>query len=119
VRTSLAGRSAGSIARAREAGMQDASLEALGECDFFLSVVPPSAAAATAREFAEVIKGRRKKALFVDCNAVCPATASDIASIVEGVGGTFVDGSIIGGPPKAGYKGPVLYVSGPQAACIE
>lgn len=119
VRTSLAGRSAGSIARAREAGMQDVPPEALGDCDFFLSVVPPSAAAATARGFAEAIEGRLKKAIFVDCNAVCPATASDIAAIVEGAGGTFVDGSIIGGPPKAGYDGPVLYVSGPQAARLE
>src|SRR6185295_13569590 len=76
VQTSLAGRSAGSIARAREAGMQDVSPEALGDCDFFLSVVPPSAAAATARAFAGMIEGRRKKAVFVDCNAVCPATAS-------------------------------------------
>jgi len=37
VRTSLADRSASSVARARDAGMRAASAEQLGDCQFFLS----------------------------------------------------------------------------------
>jgi 3-hydroxyisobutyrate dehydrogenase-like beta-hydroxyacid dehydrogenase len=38
--------------------------------------------------------------LYVDCNAIAPQTAYSIELIIKGAGGRFVDGSIIGGPPR-------------------
>src|SRR5207248_5515338 len=49
--------------------------------------------------------------------AVAPATVQQIASIVDGAGGSFVDGDLIGGPPKPG--GPTrLYLSGEAAPAV-
>ena len=42
-----------------------------------------------------------------------------VAMVIQGTGSAFVDGGIIGGPPRAGYDGPVYYVSGPQAAAVD
>ena len=54
---------------------------------------------------------------YVDANAVSPATARRIASIVEEGGATFVDGDLIGGPPRPG--GPTrLYLSGVAAGSV-
>src|SRR5690349_20230854 len=119
VRTSLAGRSASSAARARAAGMQDASPDELCTSDFFLSVVPPSAALDVARWFGELARGRTRKPSYVDCNAICPATVTAVARIVDDAGAEFTDGSIIGGPPKPGSAGPPIYVSGPHAQRVE
>ncbi len=119
VRTSLAGRSASSIARARAAGMLDASPDELCASDFFLSVVPPSAALDVARWFGALARGRARKPSYVDCNAICPATVIDVARVIEAAGAEFTDGSIIGGPPKPGGPGPAIYVSGPHAPRIE
>ena len=58
---------------------------------------------------------RPKKPIYVDCNALDPATVLRIARVVQETGATFVDGGIIGGPPKAGYKGPKIYLSGEAA----
>jgi hypothetical protein len=54
------------------------------------------------------------KPVYVDCNAVSPQTAERIAAIVEPTGAAFVDGGIIGGPPRDGYS-PAIYASGPTA----
>jgi hypothetical protein len=62
--------------------------------------------------------------LYVDANAVSPATAEDIRHIVEETGGlwhggrnTYVDGAIIGPPPvTAGTTR--LYLSGPLATGV-
>jgi L-threonate 2-dehydrogenase len=119
VRTSLAGRGAASVARAREAGMRDSPPGALCECDFFLSIAPPAAAVSIAGWFAGMIADRERKPIFVDCNAVNPATMAAIAATVEAVAGKVIDASIIGGPPKAGATGPALYASGPHAARLQ
>ena len=39
--------------------------------------------------------------VYVDANAVAPATAREIAAIVEAGGASYVDGGIIGTPPVA------------------
>ena len=64
-----------------------------------LSICPPHAAADTARLVAGGSAGGHP--LFVDANAVSPATARDIGKIIA-TGGGFVDGGIIGPPPGAG-----------------
>lgn len=103
------GRSADTRKRANEGGLEDVgSVAALVRAsDVVLSVCPPHAAIDVAKEVA----GLRFAGIFVDGNAVSPATAREIGGIVEKGGATFVDGGIIGPPPvKPGSTR--FYVSG-------
>ena len=56
--------------------------------------------------------------LYVDANAVSPATAREVAAIVEAGGAGYVDGGIIGPPPVAPGL-TRLYLSGPRAAEVQ
>ena len=58
-----------------------------------------------------------KGIVFADCNAVSPRTSAAMDKAIREAGGRYVDGSIIGGPPRAGYS-PRLYVSGPEASIL-
>jgi 3-hydroxyisobutyrate dehydrogenase-like beta-hydroxyacid dehydrogenase len=105
-----AGRSEATAARASEAGLRDVvSPEAMaGACDIVLSVCPPHAAAGVARQL------RGFAGIFVDANAVSPATARAIGEIASSGMAAFVDGGIIGPPPRE--PGTTrLYLSGPAA----
>jgi len=118
VRTALAGRSAASVERAQAAGMVGVSDAQIAACDFILSIVPPGDALGLAERLAPALRAAAKKPIYVDCNAVNPATVFRIARTVEETGATFVDGGIIGGPPTPGSKGTKLYLSGPDAARV-
>jgi 3-hydroxyisobutyrate dehydrogenase-like beta-hydroxyacid dehydrogenase len=113
VLTRLEGRSADSIERARKGGLEDASPAALAGASIFLSIVPPHTAEEVARSFAGWAAAVEKPALYVDCNALSPATKQLVATIVEGAGASMVDACIIGGPNDLG--GPNFYASGPYA----
>ncbi len=105
-----AGRSAATAARAGEAGLRDVgSPEAMASaCDIVLSVCPPHAAAGVAREL------RGFAGIYVDANAVAPATSRAIGEIAASGAAAFVDGGIIGPPPRE--RGTTrLYLSGPAA----
>jgi len=116
VRTLLSGRSEASAGRARAAGMESAAdeRELLSGADYVLSILPPDQAAGLASRLAPALQSLRVKPVYVDCNAVSPQTAERIAAIVEPTGAAFVDGGIIGGPPREGYS-PAIYASGPDA----
>ena len=116
VRTLLSGRSGKSAERARSAGMEPAADEhaLLSGADFFLSILPPGEAEALARHLAPALTALDRKPVYVDCNAVSPQTALRIAEVVTPTGADFVDGGIIGGPPRPGYS-PTIYASGPKA----
>jgi L-threonate 2-dehydrogenase len=116
VRTLLSGRSAKSAERARAAGMIPAADEKamLEDADFFLAILPPSEVENLARQLGPVLSALPKKPIYVDCNAISPQTAARVAAIVEPTGAKFVDGGIIGGPPRPGYS-PAIYASGPAA----
>lgn len=106
------GRSPGSRERAAAAGLEDARTVAavVAASDVIVSVCPPHAAIEVARDVA----GRRFAGLYVDANAVAPGTAREIGAIVEAGGATFVDGGLIGPPPRnAGSTR--LYLSGREA----
>jgi 3-hydroxyisobutyrate dehydrogenase-like beta-hydroxyacid dehydrogenase len=77
-------------------------------CEVVMSVCPPHAAL----EVASALAGYR--GLFLDANAVSPATAARVA---ETVGGRFVDGGIIGPPPHRADT-TRLYLSGPDAPVV-
>ena len=102
--------------RAAAAGLEDAgSLRDLAAVsDVILSVCPPEAALDVAHQVAATGFGR----LYVDGNAVSPATARKIAEVIEGAGATFIDGGIIGPPPRS--PGTTrLYVSGSGAPQVK
>ena len=112
VLTSLAGRSAASAERARAAGLRDASPEQLVAADLILSIVPPAEAEPLARRLAPTLAAATAKPVYVDCNALSPATKRAVAAIVAATGTTLIDGAIIGGPPQPGGTGPAFYLSG-------
>lgn len=110
VLTTLEGRSAASIARASDAGMEDASVDELAAADFILSIVPPAVAVDTAQRLAPALTRAAKKAVYIDCNAISPQTVAAIAQTVDAAGAAFVDGGIIGLPSS-----PKFYFSGSHA----
>lgn len=116
VPTLLEGRSEDTKKRAAEAGMTAASLEDIAKSDMILSVLPPGDALALAEKLAPVLKASENKPHYADLNAVNPDTVVEIGEVIAATGCRFIDGGIIGGPPKEGYKGPVIYVSGPGAS---
>ena len=120
VLTSLAGRSEANLKRAQAAGMTGASDERLLDADFLLSILPPSHAVGFAQRLAPALAAATHRPLYVDCNAVSPDTALEVAAIVEASGGRFVDGSIIGFPPKLdASSGPSIFASGPHGPELE
>lgn len=120
------GRGARTRERALAAGLEDAlTLAALAaRSDVIVSVCPPHAATEVARSVA----ARGFAGIYVDGNAVAPATAREIARVVEAGGAAFVDGGIVGPPPRmpgttrlylAGQAAPrvaALFASGPFEA---
>jgi hypothetical protein len=101
-----AGRSTATAERARAAGLEDArTLVGLcRESDVLLVVCPPHAALEVARTLPPF------DGVYVDANAVSPATARAIAETVS----RYVDGGIIGAPrPEPGSTR--LYLSGAEA----
>ena len=115
VRTITTGRSAASIERAKNAGMRSVDTEEFIQADFILSIVPPAEAIPLAKHLAPFLMQSKKKPVYVDLNAINPDTAMMVAMVLQSTGCTVVDGGIIGGPPRAGYDGPVYYVSGEGA----
>ena len=122
VLTTLKGRSAASAERVRLAGIEvvdDDDAIAL-EAGFLLSIVPPGQAIAVARRFHGPLARAAKKPVFVECNAISPATMRRIADALESSGCKLVDAGIIGGPPRTDRpdEGPRFYASGQDAQLV-
>ncbi len=128
VLTSLAGRSSETAVRAKAAGMATVSDEEIAGSDFFLSILPPGDALALVERFAPALKAANAKPVYVDCNAINPATVERVAAALAPTGCPFVDAGIIGSPPsplpnpppQAGEGrvagSPRFYASGPAAS---
>ena len=121
VRTSLAGRSAASARRAAECGMTavEAERDLVEGVDIVLSIVPPGEAVTLAARLQAALSSVAHKPLVIDCNAVNPGTVGQIAKALAPGGAPFVDGAIIGPPPKLDGAGPRFYLSGADAARAE
>ena len=90
--------------------MKAVSEDELAGADFLLSIVPPADAVSLAERLSGALARAARKPIYVDLNAVNPQTTKKVAKIVQAAGARFVDGGIIGGPPRAGYDGPAYYV---------
>lgn len=117
VLTSLEGRSARSVERARAAGLEAvASDEALvREAEIFLSIVPPAEALPLARRMAAAARKTGARPLYVDCNAIAPTSAREIGTILEPAGLPYVDAGIVGPPPRPQESKTRFYASGDAA----
>ena len=114
--TTLAGRSERTRGLAQAAGLEllpDLD-DVVREVDLVVSIAPPDRALAIAAELAGAAQRTSGRPLVADWNAVAPATAREIALVLEAGGLDLVDGSISGGPPRADYRTRV-YLSGPRA----
>ena len=105
-------RSAASRARADKAGLH--AIESLDggveNAEVVLSICPPDAALAVA----QAVRQARFDGLYVDGNAVAPATAAAIERVV---GERYVDGGIIG-PPAWRAGATRFYLSGDNAGAV-
>src|SRR5690348_9865430 len=107
------GRSPETRRRAEAAGLTDAGSMArlCGCCAVIVSVCPPEFAEDLARQVA----GHGFRGLYLDVNAIAPERAQRLRRLIAYGGGSFLDGSIIGMPPRT--RGQTwLYVSGENAA---
>lgn len=121
VYVALDGRSERTRALAREAALTDCgSMEKLVvTCELVISVINPGEALNVARQAAAAMKKTGRMIAFADLNAVSPQTARDADRLVREAGGMFIDGGIIGPPPRGEKDKPRIYVSGPDAYLLE
>ncbi|KAJ5627473.1 6-phosphogluconate dehydrogenase C-terminal domain-like protein [Penicillium herquei] len=131
VLTNITGRSDYTHRRAATAPITllDSDTELVAQADYILSIVPPRDAIATAKRITSVKHGERATPLcYLDLNAVSPGRAREIAQefATNAPQVIFVDGGILGGPPKllessgdgsaepgAGWKRPAIPLAGP------
>jgi 3-hydroxyisobutyrate dehydrogenase-like beta-hydroxyacid dehydrogenase len=99
-----------SAGRATQAGLVDAGgvADVAARAEVILSICPPSAAEDVARAVGAQFTG-----VFVDANAIAPATSCRLSGLVA----RYVDGGIVGGPPCADEH-PRLYLSGSAAPAV-
>lgn len=107
------GRSSASKERAERYGFTAVSSlrEIAKRADVILSICPP----AHAEEVARAVAPHPFGGLYVDGNAISPASMASISATLTRTGATVVDGSVIGSPPSDS-KSARLYLSGPPDA---
>jgi len=117
IHAALDGRSERTRSLARAAGLNDCgSMESLvATCELVISVINPGEALNVARQVAAAMTKTGRKIAFADLNAVSPKTARDADALIREAGGLFIDGGIIGPPPRGEKDKPRIYVSGPDS----
>jgi 3-hydroxyisobutyrate dehydrogenase-like beta-hydroxyacid dehydrogenase len=115
--TTLEGRSprTGSLCHQAKLEVLPSLHEVVRLADLVVSVVPPSAAVGVAREYADLADVAPAGRLYVDANAVSPATAVEVGQVLAGRGVDYVDAAI-NGLAAALHTGAIVYLSGARAA---
>lgn len=100
--TCLEGRSARTRALAEKAGIIDVPTyrQLVTESDLVLSIMVPAQAMSAAAAVADALRGTDTPLTYADCNAIAPQTVRTLGEVLTSAGGTFVDASIIGPPPR-------------------
>lgn len=106
-----ADRSDATRARAESGGLVETRTlaELVERCDTIVSVCPPGEAGAVAQRIAAT----GFDGLYVDANAISPATTARIGALFE----RYVDGGIVG-PPAIAAGTTRMYVSGDEAEAV-
>ena len=116
----LDGRSQHTRGLAGTAGMEDLGTleQAVAAADVVLSILPPDRAVAQARDVASAMQTTGARPVYVDCNAISPATLDLVAAEIQATGATFIDCGIVGLNP---IKTPPtrFYVSGPDCTAMK
>jgi 3-hydroxyisobutyrate dehydrogenase-like beta-hydroxyacid dehydrogenase len=105
------GRGAATRARASASDLKEMPCleEALEATDIVLSICPPHGAV----DLAASVARAGFHGIYVDANAIAPATTREIGRLIEAAGATFVDGGIVGPPPNKERR-TRLYLAGPS-----
>ncbi len=113
--TCLEGRSARTRALAEKAGIIDVPTyrQLVTESDLVLSIMVPAQAMSAAEVVADALRGTDTPLTYADCNAIAPQTVRALGEVLTSAGGTFVDASIIGPPPRTAGA-TRFYASGPE-----
>ena len=113
--TCLKGRSDRTRQLAEKAGIEDVPSypQFVTEADLILSIMVPAQAISAASAVAEALRQVDTTLTYADCNAIAPQTVRKLGDIITSAGGTFVDASIIGPPPRT-PGATRFYTSGPD-----
>jgi 3-hydroxyisobutyrate dehydrogenase-like beta-hydroxyacid dehydrogenase len=113
--TCLTGRSQRTQQLAEKAGIVDVPTysQFVTEADLILSIMVPAQAMSAASAVAETLQQVDTTLAYTDCNAIAPQTVRKLGDIITSAGGTFVDASIIGPPPRT-PGATRFYASGPD-----
>ena len=113
--TCLEGRSQRTRQLAEKAGIVDVPTypQFVTETDLILSIMVPAQAMSAASLVAEALQKVDTTLAYADCNAIAPQTVRKLGEIITSAGGTFVDASIIGPPPRT-PGATRFYASGPN-----
>ncbi|MFF4277436.1 DUF1932 domain-containing protein [Streptomyces kronopolitis] len=103
------GRSTETRKRAIAAGFSEVSdiAEMARRCDVIMAICPP----ANAESVAGLVSAEGFRGIYVDANAVSPATMASIKAFAFRDADLLVDGSVVGSPPSTS-KTTRLYLSG-------
>lgn len=99
--------------RAKKFGIEDSDTlnDSINESELIISILVPDAAEELARNVAEASNDLDKEIFFADLNAISPETVINMKNILSKSKVKFIDGGIIGSPPKGDII-PRIYVSG-------
>ena len=116
--SALEGRSKRTKDLAKSGGIIDVgNLENLyDDVDVILSIMRPDKALSFVNKMCDLANFHKARPLLVDLNAVAPSTALKAEQLSRAAGLDFLDGGIIGEPPRAPEnRSPRLYVSGTRS----
>ncbi len=120
VLTCLEGRSKRTCDLAMEAKIEAVPTygQLVSDTDMILSILVPAEAKNAATVVSQALEETGENIVYVDCNAIAPATVREVGEIIVKARSRFVDAGIIGGPPSP-RSFTRLYASGTDAGEFE